>query len=129
MRLIDANRLITVMKSHKDNVFFQNEIVDLIKKQPTVQQWHWTPVSRTLPDKLIPVLITYVNRNPASYYQDIKDKPDVAAAYYCNKKWWWFSSVCEDYLSEYGQSPLDEIDEGIEVIAWMELPKPYKEEQ
>ena len=113
------------MKKHIDDI--NAETLDYIRTQPSA--CHWTPVSRALPDKLEPVLITWVNRNPAPYYQDIKDKPDVAAAYYCNKKWWWFSSVCEDYLSEYGQSPPDEIDAGVEVIAWMELPEPYKEEQ
>lgn len=114
-----------IMEKHIDDI--NAETLDYIRTQPSAR--HWTPVSRALPDKLIPVLITYANRNPASYYQDIKDKPDVAAAYYYNKKWWWFSSVCEDYLSEYGQSPLDEIDAGIEVIAWRPFPKPYKEEK
>lgn len=113
-----------IMKKHIDDI--NAESLDHIRTQPSA--YHWTPVSRALPDKLEPVLITWVNRNPAPYYQDIKDKPDVAAAYYCNKKWWWFSFVCEDYLSEYGQSPPDEIDAGIEVIAWRPFPKPYKGE-
>ena len=114
-----------IMGKHIDDI--NAETLDYSRTQPSA--CHWTPVSRALPDKLEPVLITWVNRNPASYYQDIKDKPDVAAAYYHNKKWWWFSPVCEDYLSEYGQSPPDEIDAGIEVIAWRPFPKPYKEKQ
>nr|DAQ90301.1 MAG TPA: Protein of unknown function (DUF551) [Caudoviricetes sp.] len=113
------------MEKHIDDI--NAETLERIYTQPSA--CHWTPVSRALPDKLIPVLITYVNRNPAPYYQDIKDKPDVAAAYYHKGKWWWYSSVCEDYLSEYGQSPPDEIDAGIEVIAWRPFPKPYKEKQ
>ncbi len=140
MRLIDADAFkkyckegyeacASMFKDPTAALQITNSLCKDIDEQPTVQQWHWTPVSRALPNKLTPVLITYVNRKPAPYYQDIKDKPDVAAAYYYNKKWWWFSSVCADYLSEYGQSPLDEIDAGIEVIAWMELPEPYKEEQ
>lgn len=116
---------VIAMEKYVDDI--NAETLERIHTQPSACRW--TPASRTLPDKLEPVLITWINRDPAPYYQDIKDKPDVAAAYYCNKKWWWFSSVCADYLSEYGQSPLDEIDAGIEVIAWMELPEPYKEEQ
>lgn len=87
----------------------------------------WIATSEALPSKLEPVIITWVNRAPAPYYQDIKDKPDVAVAYYHNKNWWWFSKYCEDYLAEYGESQLDIVDEGIEVIAWMSLPEPYKE--
>lgn len=92
-----------------------------------LKQSEWIATSEALPSKIEPVIITWVNRDPAPYYQDIKDKPDVAVAYYHNNNWWWFSKNCEDYLFEYGESQMDIVDKGIEIIAWMPLPRPYKE--
>ena len=87
---------------------------------------NWIPVSERLPEELEPVNITWINRNPESYYADIKDKPFTATGHYCNGKWWWYSVTCQDYLYEYGRCDVDAIDDDIEVIAWMPLPKPYK---
>lgn len=39
-----------------------------------------------------------------------------------------YSSTTEDMLAEYGRCDSEEFDEAIEVVAWMSLPKPYKEE-
>ena len=88
----------------------------------------WIPVSEGLPEDLEPVNITWVNRNPESYYANIKDKPFTATGHYCKGKWYWYSSTCQDYLKEYGRCDVDEIDKDIEVIAWMPLPEPYKAE-
>ena len=88
----------------------------------------WIPVSERLPENLEPVNITWVNRNPESYYADIKDKPFTATGHYCEGKWYWYSSTCQDYLEEYGRCYVDEIEEDIEVIAWIPLPEPYKAE-
>ena len=116
---------VIAMEKYVDDI--NAETLERIHTQPSACRW--TPASRTLPDKLEPVLITWINRDPAPYYQGIKDKPFTGAAYYHKGKWWWYSPVCEDFLSEYGESPSDALDEGIEVIAWQPFPKPYKEEQ
>lgn len=87
----------------------------------------WIPVSERLPEDLEPVNITWVNHNPERYYADIKDKPFTATGYYCNGKWWWYSVTCQDYLYEYGRCDNDAIDDDIDVIAWMPLPKAYSE--
>ena len=101
--------------------------IGIIKELPSAQQW--IPVTERLPENTEPVNITWVNRNPVPYYADIKDKPFTATGHYCNGRWWWFSAICQDYLDEYGECKMDEMDGDIEVIAWMPLPEPYKEER
>lgn len=86
----------------------------------------WIPCSERLPENTEPVNITWVNRKPASYYANIKDKPYTGTGIYCNGKWWWYSATCQDYLDEYGKSPGDDMDEAIGVLAWMPLPEPYQ---
>ena len=81
-----------------------------------------------LPENLEEVNVTWVNHDPEPYYNFVKDKPFTATAVYYKEKWYWYSSTCADLLAEYGQNPNQEIDDGIEIIAWMPLPKPYKEE-
>ena len=81
----------------------------------------WIPVSERLPDDLEPVNITWINRNPESYYANIKDKPFTATGHYCNGRWWWYSVTCQDYLNEYGRCNVDAMDDNIEVIAWQPL--------
>lgn len=88
----------------------------------------WIPVSERLPEDIKPVIITWKNTDPASYYQYIVGKHFIGTGHYCNGKWFWYSSVCEDLLAEYGKSDIDELDEAIEVIAWMPLPTPYRED-
>ena len=87
----------------------------------------WIPCSERLPDELAEVNITWVNTDPEPYYDFIKGKPFVGTAVYFKGKWFWYSSVCKDYLAEYGFSPSDEMDEAIKVTAWCELPEPYKD--
>ncbi len=92
------------------------------------EQTEWIMVSEKLPEELEPVNITWVNHNPESYYEDIKDKPHTATGIYYKGRWYWYSSTCEDYLKEYGRFDVDEIDTDIEVTAWMPLPEPYEGE-
>ena len=89
---------------------------------PTASPWH--RVEDELPESNDAVNVVYVNRNPPSYYADIKDKPFVATAHYHGGRWWWFSALCQDYLDEYGESDADEVDKEIEVLYWMPLPSP-----
>lgn len=86
----------------------------------------WIPCNEKLPDDLTAVNITWVNRDPEPYYESIKDKPFTATAIHYNGKWFWWSCTCEDILKEYGKNDIDEINDGIEVIAWRRLPEPYK---
>lgn len=99
------------------------EILDLIQDQPKVDEW--IPCSERLPEDLMTVNVTWVNRKPQTYYSYIKDKPFVNTALRFNGKWYWWSVVTEDVLREYGESVMDAIDNGIEVIAWQPLPEPY----
>ena len=89
---------------------------------------HWIPCSERLPDELAEVNVTWVNTAPPVYYEFLKGKRFTGTAIYFNGEWYWYSSTCLDMLKEYGKSPADIMDGAIEVIAWMPLPEPYREE-
>ena len=101
-----------------------NEILEIHKAEQT----RWIPVSERLPRDLEPVNITWINHNPESYYEDIKDKPFTATGVYFNGQWYWWSTLCTDILAEYSHNYDDIIDNDIEIVAWMPLPEPYKAE-
>ena len=84
----------------------------------------WHRAEDGLPESNDAVNVVWVNRNPESYYADIKDKPFVATAHYHNGKWYWFSATCKDYLDEYGRCEVDEVDKDIDILYWMPLPSP-----
>lgn len=111
----------------------EQELKFIAHSDGTIEQIHtrehgeWIPVSEKTPKELTPVNITWVNRNPESYYKDIKDKPFSATGVYYKGEWYWYSATCEDYLAEYGRAEWDKIDANIEITAWMPLPEPYKE--
>ena len=94
-----------------------------------VEGRRWIPCSDRPPEDLEEVNVTWVNHDPEPYYDFIKDKPFTASAVYYKGKWYWYSSTCRDLLAEYGRNPYQEIDDGIEIIAWMPLPEPYQEEK
>lgn len=110
------------------NEEYWQELMDMaitaLENQPV-----WIPVSERLPEDCVPVNVTWINRNPDPYYKDIKDVPFANSAVYCNGKWYWWSSVCTDYLEEYGEYSIDLVDEGIDIVAWMPLPEPYRESE
>ena len=89
-------------------------------------QGEWIPCSERLPKDIRPVLVTWKNTDPASYYQYIVGKHFIGTAHYHRGKWYWYSSVTEDLLAEYGKCDSEEFDEAIEAVAWMPLPKPWK---
>ena len=110
------------------NEEYWQELMDMaitaLENQPV-----WIPVSERLPEDCVPVNVTWINRNPDPYYKDIKDVPFANSAVYCNGKWYWWSSVCVEYLEEYGEYSIDLVDEGIDIVAWMPLPEPYRESE
>ena len=104
-----------------------SECAEIIRDLPSAQpEQQWIPCSEQLPEDIRPVIVTWKNTDPASYYQYILGKHYVGVAHYKNGKWYWYSSVTEDVLMEYGRYDSEEFDEAIECIAWMPLPAPAK---
>ena len=89
----------------------------------------WIPCSEQLPEDIRPVIVTWKNTDPASYYQYIVGKHFTGTAHYKSGKWYWYSSTTEDMLAEYGRCDSEEFDEAIECVAWMPLPSPWKGEE
>ena len=96
------------------------------KMRPAQPEQRWIPCSERLPEDIRPVIVTWKNTDPKSYYQYIVGKRFTGTACYKNGKWYWYSSTTEDMLAEYGRYDSEEFDEAIECIAWMPLPEPYK---
>lgn len=115
----------------KTDTWSIKDVADTLAKHGVIveQEQKWIPVSEKLPEELETVNITWVNRNPESYYADIKDKPFTATGVYFNGQWYWWSKLCTDILAEYSHNYDDIIDDDIEVIAWMPLPESYKTER
>jgi hypothetical protein len=108
----------------------QYGIHQIIDEAPTIDaEPQWIPCSERLPENMEPVNITWVNRDPGPYYMHIKDKPFTATGIYFKGQWYWWSSTCADMLCEYGHTWIDSVDDGIEITAWMPLPKPYEVEK
>lgn len=96
-----------------------------IDTTPVAIESKWIPCSVELPKDLVTVNVTWINRKPARYYAHIKDKPFTATGILYNGKWFWWSTYTEDLLSWYGGDKADEVDEDIEITAWMPMPEPY----
>lgn len=102
------------------------ELLEEIKKAITAQ---WIPCSERLPEDLAAVNITWTNHLPAGYYAHIKDVHFTDTGIFYKGRWYWWSARAEDMLAEYGNDELDEIDDGIEVLAWQYLPEPWEGER
>lgn len=126
MKKADLIKLLhTAQHNYESLMWFYNNAVKANMSQ--LNNNGWIPCSERLPQTNDAVNITWINRKPELYYEDIKDKPFTATGHYHNGKWYWFSSVCKDYLDEYGDSEFDRIDKDIEIVAWCELLAPYTE--
>lgn len=118
------------LREIRGNSYYLNDLlIALLTAIDALEQDNgWISVKDRLPDSITPCLITYINRNPAPYYEHIKDKPLTGAGYYFNNMWYWYSESIEDMLNEYGGYWEKGIDNGIEVTHWMLFPEPSKED-
>lgn len=107
----------------------EQSMVKILHDLPSAEpEQLWIPCSERLPENIRPVIVTWKNTDPASYYQYIVGKHFTGTACYKSGKWYWYSSITEDMLAEYGRYDSEEFDEAIECIAWMPLPNPWKGE-
>ena len=123
---IDALMEILDRPNHAE-FLYTDEICKALEDLPSAQP-QWIPVTERLPKDIRPVIVTWCNTEPASYYQHIVGKQFTGVAHYKSGKWYWYSSTTEDFLAEYGRYDVEEFDEAIEVLAWCELPDPWKGE-
>ena len=107
---------------------FGNMLIDYMERMEKEPERKWIPVSERLPDELVAVNVTWINRCPQNYYMHIKDKPFTDTAVLYRGKWYWWDATIIDYLSEYGIRLSEAIDKSIDILAWMPLPEPWKGE-
>ncbi len=101
----------------------------LFRDVPSVEGGKWSLCDEMSPKELAPMLVTWVNHSPPEYYEHIKDMPLVDTAVYYRGGWYWWDATLIDILGEYGEDyGAERIDKDIEIIAWMPLPKPYRED-
>lgn len=119
----------TIRAFYDEYIAYDNgkSIEDLISELPSAEP-RWIPVTERLPEDLEEVNVTWVNHAPEQYYDFVKDKPFVGSAVYYKGSWYWYSSTCVDILAEYERNEMDKVDDGIEVVAYMPLPAPWKGE-
>lgn len=98
---------------------------DILEKQS--KGGEWIPCSEKMPEELVAVNITWVNRNPHSYYIHIKDKTFTGTGIFYRGKWCWESPLTKDVLKEYGEYSDCLVDKDIDITAWMPLPESYYE--
>lgn len=117
---ISRTAAIEVYRKAKD----KSEAHRMLLQLPSAQQW--IPVTERLPEDAYPVIVTWKNDDPKSYYQYILGKHYTGVAHFKNGIWYWYSSTTEDVLMEYGRCDSEEFDEAIQVLAWQPLPKPWE---
>lgn len=102
-------------------------IKELVDNQP--KTGGWIPCSERLPDDFETVTVTWVNREPMHYYEEIKDKPFVDTAMRFKGNWYWWSTLLKDCLLEFGEWKVDLVDDAVEITAWQPLPEPWEGEK
>lgn len=101
----------------------KDELINTLEIAKAEAEWNY-PLDCTIGE----TDITWVNRSPTRYYADIKGKPFTATAVYYHGRWYWWTAIIRSVLEDCEKAAADwEIDDCIDVTAWMPLPEPMKE--
>ena len=111
---------------YKEHIPEYYEAIELAIEALQEPERKWIPVSARLPDELVAVNVTWINRCPQNYYMHIKDKPFTDTAVLYRGKWYWWYNTIIDYLSEYGACIFEAVDKSIDILAWQPLPEPFE---
>ena len=113
MRAIDADALKDYIDAQEGRPFIGCTVGEALKimtdEQPTIQpESHWIPVTERLPED-----VEEGQEYPTVIYST--NSGEVAAGWYETlTRTWWRESISDDVIKD-------------KVIAWCELPEPYKE--
>lgn len=94
MRLIDADSFRGWIL--KQTRLSKSYTIAALDEMPTIEpEPRWTPCSERPPEDIRPVIVTWKNTDPASYYQYIVGKHYTGTACYKNGKWYWYCADAE----------------------------------
>lgn len=113
---------------HRENYDGMDEVNEACRMgMDALERTRWIPCSERLPEDLVLVNVVWVNRDPPTYYEKIKDVPISGTACRYKGNWYWDSPACIDQLAETGENKFDLVDDGIDITHWMPLPEPPEE--
>lgn len=113
---------------HRENYDGMDEVNEACRMgMDALERTRWIPCSERLPEDLVLVNVVWVNRDPPTYYEKIKNVPISGTACRYKGNWYWDSPACIDQLAETGENKFDLVDDGIDITHWMPLPEPPEE--
>lgn len=110
---------------HRENYDGMDEVNEACRMgMEALKRTKWIPCSERMPEDLVLVNVVWVNRDPPTYYEKIKNVPISGTACRYKGNWYWDSPACIDQLAETGENKFDLVDDGIDLTHWQPLPEP-----